>query len=47
MTRGQLTLYVVPASHPCAAVELALERKGLAYRRVDLLPVVHALHRAV
>jgi glutathione S-transferase len=47
MTRGQLTLYVVPASHPCAAVELALKRKGLAYRRVDLPPVLHALHQAV
>src|SRR4051794_41744346 len=45
MTRGELTLYVVPASHPCAAVELALKRKGLAYRRVDLPPVLHALHQ--
>jgi glutathione S-transferase len=34
-------LYVVPASHPCAAVERALGLKGLAYRRVDLLPVAH------
>src|SRR5436853_252192 len=24
MARGQMTLYVVPASHPCAAVECAL-----------------------
>jgi glutathione S-transferase len=45
MTRGELTLYVVPASHPCAAVELALERKGLAYRRVDLLPMWHVVHQ--
>ena len=45
MTRGELTLYVVPASHPCAAVELALKRKGLAYRRVDLPPVLHAVHQ--
>jgi len=45
MTRGQLTLYVVPASHPCAAVELALRRKGLAYRRVDLLPMWHVVHQ--
>src|SRR4051794_15154542 len=45
MTRGELTLYVVPASHPCAAVELALQRKGLAYRRVDLLPMWHVVHQ--
>src|SRR3954469_13649285 len=45
MTRGELTLYVVPASHPCAAVELALKRKGLAYRRVDLLPMWHVIHQ--
>lgn len=37
-------LYVVPASHPCATVIAALEAKGVAYDRVDLLPV---LHRAV
>ena len=47
MTRGELTLYVVPASHPCAAVELALRRKGLAYRRVDLLPMWHVVHQSV
>src|SRR3954447_1752064 len=35
------TLYAVPASHPCAAVERALELKGIAYRRVDLPPVAH------
>lgn len=33
------TLYALPASHPCAAVELALRLKGIEYRRVDLLPV--------
>src|SRR3954471_11159281 len=47
MPRGELTLYVVPASHPCAAVELALRRKGLAYRRVDLLPLFHVVHQRV
>ena len=47
MTRGELTLYVVPASHPCAAVELALQRKGLAYRRVDLLPIWHVVHQTI
>jgi glutathione S-transferase len=34
-------LYVVPASHPCAAVERALQLKGIAYERVDLPPVIH------
>jgi glutathione S-transferase len=32
-------LYVLPASHPCAAVEAALALKGVEVRRVDLLPV--------
>src|SRR6059036_2615102 len=45
MPPGELTLYVVPASHPCAAVELALKRKGLAYRRVDLVPMWHVVHQ--
>jgi glutathione S-transferase len=35
------TLYAVPASHPCAAVERALILKGIGYRRVDLPPVAH------
>jgi len=40
-------LYAVPASHPCAAAERALELKGLAFERVDLLPVAHkALQKA-
>jgi glutathione S-transferase len=34
-------LYVLPGSHPCAAVEVALRRKAIPYKRVDLLPVVH------
>jgi glutathione S-transferase len=34
------TLYALPASHPCAAVEAALGLKGLAYERVDMIPVV-------
>jgi glutathione S-transferase len=45
MRDDRLTLYVVPASHPCAAVELGLRRKGLAYDRVDLLPLVHVVHQ--
>jgi glutathione S-transferase len=34
------TLYALPASHPCAAVALALRLKGVDYRRVDMIPVV-------
>jgi glutathione S-transferase len=32
-------LYVVPGSHPCAAVEAALVLKSVDYDRVDLLPL--------
>ena len=34
-------LYAVPASHPCAAAEKALQLKGVDYRRVDIPPVAH------
>jgi glutathione S-transferase len=34
----KLVLHSVPGSHPCQTVERALELKGLAYERVDLLP---------
>ena len=37
------TLYVLPGSHPCAAVEAALELKSIDYRRVDLMPIVPVL----
>ena len=33
-------LYVLPGSHPCAAVEAALKLKSIDYDRVDLLPSV-------
>jgi glutathione S-transferase len=33
-------LFVIPASHPAIAVELMLKRKGIDYKRTDLLPVV-------
>jgi glutathione S-transferase len=33
-------LYVIPASHPAIAAQLMLERKGIAYKRTDLLPVI-------
>jgi glutathione S-transferase len=36
-------LFVVHGSHPCATVELALELKGIEYRRVELPPPSHAL----
>lgn len=36
-------LYALPGSHPCAAVEAALELKSIAYRRVDLLPMVQMI----
>jgi glutathione S-transferase len=43
----RLKLYVVPGSHPCAAVERALQLKELAYDRVDLIPVLHAVHQRI
>jgi len=36
-------LYVLPASHPCATVEAALELKRIDYRRVELLPLSQLL----
>lgn len=33
-------LYVIPGSHPSMSARLMLERKGVPYRRVDLMPVV-------
>jgi glutathione S-transferase len=38
-------LYAFPGSHPSAAVERALQLKGVGYRRVDLIPIVHRLHQ--
>jgi glutathione S-transferase len=37
-----IDLYVVHGSHPCAAVERALELKGLPFRRIELPPPLHA-----
>ena len=37
----QATLFVVPGSHPSMAGRLMLEHKGIAYRRVDLIPALH------
>jgi glutathione S-transferase len=37
---AQPKLYVLPGSHPCAAVEAALGMKRIDYRSVVLLPIV-------
>jgi glutathione S-transferase len=37
----RLKVYVLPASHPCRAVERALELKGIDYDRVVELPILH------
>jgi glutathione S-transferase len=34
-------LYVIPASHPSRTAELMLERKGIPYKRVDLVSALH------
>lgn len=34
------TLYVIPASHPSRTAQMMLERKGIEYKRVDLMPVI-------
>jgi glutathione S-transferase len=38
MTTRDAKLYALPGSHPCAAVEAALQLKSMKYKRVDLLP---------
>lgn len=42
-----ITLYVVPASHPCMAVMAGLELKGLPYERKDLMFGASNLHQIV
>jgi glutathione S-transferase len=39
MTTMRAKLYVLPGSHPCAAVEAALKLKAIDYDRADLLPM--------
>jgi glutathione S-transferase len=39
----KVKLYALPASHPCAAVEVALRLKGIDYRRVELIPLTQLL----
>jgi glutathione S-transferase len=36
-----ITLYVIPASHPSVTAELMLKRKGLPYKRRDLVTAMH------
>jgi glutathione S-transferase len=40
---SKIKLYVLPGSHPCAAVEVALRLKGLEFDRVDLLPTLERI----
>jgi glutathione S-transferase len=37
---GEAKLYVIPGSHPSLTARLMLERKGISYKRIDLMPVV-------
>jgi glutathione S-transferase len=37
---GEAKLYVIPGSHPSWSAKLMLERKGIPYKRVDLMPVI-------
>ncbi|HEY4997056.1 MAG TPA: glutathione S-transferase N-terminal domain-containing protein, partial [Solirubrobacteraceae bacterium] len=43
MARGAPKLYVLPGSHPCAVVEVAMRIKHLDFDRVDLLPMTQVL----
>jgi glutathione S-transferase len=43
MTTPAPKLYVLPGSHPCAAVEAALELKRIHFERVVLLPIAPVL----
>ena len=35
------TLYVIPGSHACRSGTLMLEHKGVPYRRVDIVSLLH------
>jgi glutathione S-transferase len=37
---AEAKLYVIPGSHPSWSAKLMLERKGIPYKRVDLMPVI-------
>jgi glutathione S-transferase len=36
-------LYVIPGSHACRSAMLMLEHKGVEYRRVDIVPLLHPI----
>ena len=38
---AEAKLFVIPGSHPSTTAKLMLERKGIPYKRVDLIPIVH------
>jgi glutathione S-transferase len=37
---GEAKLYVIPGSHPSWSAMLMLDRKGIPFKRVDLMPVI-------
>jgi glutathione S-transferase len=37
---GEAKLYVIPGSHPSRSAMLMLDRKGIPFKRVDLMPVI-------
>jgi glutathione S-transferase len=37
----EVRLYAIPASNAVLTAQLAIERKGMPYRRIDQLPVLH------
>ena len=37
---AEAKLYVIPGSHPSRTAMLMLDRKGIPYKRVDLMPVI-------
>jgi glutathione S-transferase len=41
MSTPAITLHVLPPSHPCRTAQRALELKGLAFEKVDLVPGAH------
>jgi glutathione S-transferase len=43
MTQSKPRLYLLPGSHPCAAVEAAMGLKGIAFDRTVLLPLLPSL----
>jgi glutathione S-transferase len=37
---GEAKLYVIPGSHPSRSAMMMLDRKGIPFKRVDLMPVI-------